>query len=179
MAFRSVWRVLVRRLSTPATTAAFLMSGASGVLMYFHLDQGVLHRMHQLTGLAMVLMVTLHIVKNFKSLVAYLARREAWAAAAVVSIVSGGIAARALYWKVSSPPAASKVRARDVLEYVANAPLGTVAILIRTDVSGLHARLTKQGFTVTASTASLGDVARTAGRPPGEAIVAAMTPVDP
>ena len=179
MAIASAWRLLVRRLSTPATTAAFLLSGVSGVLMYFHLDQGVLHRMHQLTGLAMVAVVTLHIIKNFKPLRAYLGRREAWITAALVFALSGGIAGRALYWKISSPPRSSRPHPRDMVTLVAAAPLETVATLVDTDVTGLRARLTARGFTVTASVTSLRQLAEAAQRPPSDALVAAMTPVGP
>ena len=132
-------------------------------MMYFHIDQGVLHRMHQLTGLAMVAVVSLHIIKNFKPLLAYLGRREAWITAALVVVFSGAIAGRALYWKITVPRDPGP-RPRDMMTLVATARLETVAELVDTDLPGLQARLVAQGFTVTTSVATLEHLARTAQR---------------
>ena len=121
----------------------------------------------------------MHIIKNFKPLRTYLGRREAWITAALVFLLSGGVAGRALYWKITSPPRSSQPRPRDMITLVAAAPLETVATLVDTDVPGLRARLTAQGFTVTASVTTLRQLARAAERPPSDALVAAMTPVGP
>lgn len=167
---------VVRRLSTPVTVAAFLLVGCSGVLMYFHLDRGVLHRMHPLAGLTLVVGGLLHALKNYRSLLAYLKRAEAWVASGIVLAVGGGLAGLALYWTLAKPPQTGP-RARDMLGVVANAPLFELAPIIGTDVADIEARLVAKGITVTSSSATLVDLARIANVTRDDAIIAVLTKV--
>jgi hypothetical protein len=54
----------LRDLATPLTAGAFLLSGVTGVLLFFHLDTGLNKLAHQWLSWALLAGVVLHITSN-------------------------------------------------------------------------------------------------------------------
>lgn len=65
---------LLRIWATPLTIAAFIVMGATGVLMFLHLDSGLNKVVHEWAGWAMVIGVVAHVVLNWRAFSTYFRR---------------------------------------------------------------------------------------------------------
>lgn len=63
--------VLVQRLATPLTTGLFVISALSGVALLLHLAHAVFHGMHEWLSMLLLVPVALHLLKNWRPLLAY------------------------------------------------------------------------------------------------------------
>ncbi len=63
---------MLRKWATPLTIASFIIVGVTGVLWYFHLVTGIARWMHEIIGLAMVVIVGLHLALNWRPFKIYL-----------------------------------------------------------------------------------------------------------
>jgi hypothetical protein len=63
-------------LATPLTVALFLISGVSGVALFFHWAPDLFHSMHEWLGVVLLAPVMLHLWRNWRPMVGY-ARRGA------------------------------------------------------------------------------------------------------
>jgi len=55
---------ITRDWATPLTAGAFILMAFTGMLMFFHLDRGIVHSAHEWLSFAFLLGATLHISKN-------------------------------------------------------------------------------------------------------------------
>ncbi|HEU4669229.1 MAG TPA: DUF4405 domain-containing protein [Dyella sp.] len=66
---------LMHRYGTPLTAGLFLVSAVSGVALFFHWSSASFHRMHEWLSMLLLAPFALHMVKNWKPLLAYAKRR--------------------------------------------------------------------------------------------------------
>lgn len=64
----------LRKFATPLTIATFTIVGVTGVLWYFHVITSAGRWMHEIIGLAMVVVVALHVVLNWRAFKTYFKR---------------------------------------------------------------------------------------------------------
>ncbi|WP_437776855.1 DUF4405 domain-containing protein [Sorangium sp. So ce1097] len=80
-----------RNLVTPFLALIFVPVGASGVLMFFHMADGFTEVLHEVLGLAFVLIIFLHVAINWKSMRSHFGKKIFLIAAATVTISSAGL----------------------------------------------------------------------------------------
>lgn len=66
-----------RAWATPLTIGAFVLSATTGVLMFFHVEQGLQKELHEWLGWALVVGVATHLWVNRNAFVKHLRQRSA------------------------------------------------------------------------------------------------------
>ncbi|MFA5191090.1 MAG: DUF4405 domain-containing protein [Verrucomicrobiia bacterium] len=128
-----------REWVTPITTGAFLLSAATGILLFFHMNSGAIKVVHEWLSWILVGGVALHMVPNFRGLKTCLSTKRgtlivgAFAAIlAVVIFLPAG--------KHGEPPFMQPIRA------LSQAPLTTLAQVAQIPPQQLLERLAKAGL---------------------------------
>ncbi|WP_374654872.1 DUF4405 domain-containing protein [Dongia sp.] len=161
-------RDFIFRYATGATTGLFLVSGFSGLALFFHFQPGLFREMHEWIGLALLVPVSLHLYRNWPAFLGYIRRRTlfiplaaalALAAAFIVPAASSG-----------TGPATGVARIMSGLEM---ATIDEVSTLLATSPAALTAHLASLGYTVSGPGDTLAAIAEKSGRPAREIVMAA------
>lgn len=139
-----------REWATPVAAGAFLLSAATGVLIFFHVDSGLNKVAHEWLSWVLLGGVVLHVIANFGAFKRHLGnRRGQWlmglfALVLLLSFINTG--------DKNAPPFAPPLRA------LSAAPLTTLAQVARIPPEELRARLLKAGLQATSDQQSLNDL---------------------
>ncbi|EIJ33755.1 DUF4405 domain-containing protein [Thiothrix nivea] len=155
----------LRRWATPMTIGAFLLMSVTGILMFFHIELGLIKVAHEWLSWLMVLAVGLHITLNWKMFSRYFSQKPAVAVIGLFTVVMVASMLVPAEERRGPPGRGGAMAATQVLM---NAPLDKLAGVTGNTLEGLQASLQQQGLTVEATTASLGDIARQNGQNPVE-----------
>ncbi|NTV96686.1 MAG: DUF4405 domain-containing protein [Thiobacillus sp.] len=122
---------------TPLAAGAFLLSAATGVLIFFHIDSGLNKVAHEWLSWVLLAGVAFHVAANFAGFKRHLAaRRGQWLMGLFALVLALSFFAPG---ERDEPPFAAPVRA------LAQAPLATLADVARISPDELRARLAKAG----------------------------------
>lgn len=136
---------------TPIVIGAFLLSAATGVLMFFHLDSGLNKTAHEWLSWAMVIGVLLHLAVHFTGFKRYFSQTAGrWIVGAFALMLA--LSFIPLSQQKQEPAFAPPVRA------LSAAPLPVLAQVVGVSAEELQQRLSANGFTVKAGQTSLQDV---------------------
>ncbi len=81
---------MFKSFATSLTTFAFIVMGTTGVLMYFHILDNYTKELHEILGLAFVVIVFAHVFFNWKAMRKYFTKKIFYISAGIISIVSLG-----------------------------------------------------------------------------------------
>jgi hypothetical protein len=142
---------LVRKYATPATAGLSVVSAASGVALFLHIAPPLFHEMHEWLGMALLVPVSLHLQRNWESLLGYIRRRALFVpvAAALTAAVIFGFTALGDHPRPMSPAA----------EMLTGVPLPTLAAVLKTSPGALRTKLAESGYDVPTPNDSLQTVA--------------------
>lgn len=79
-----------RDIATSLTSVIFLVIGTTGVMMYFHILDSYTKDMHEILGLAFVVVVLFHIFFNWKSMKNYFSKNIFLSSVLIIFIVAVG-----------------------------------------------------------------------------------------
>ncbi len=151
-------KTTLRRWATPMTIGAFLLMAVTGIMMFFHIETGIIKVAHEWLSWAMVIAVALHVYLNWTSFSRYFSQKAGVAVIALFAIItvasmfiSGGDERR-------GPPGREGMMA--VTQVLTSAPLDKLADLTGSTVENLQATLQAQGLTIDASMGSLDEIAK-------------------
>lgn len=152
------FRDIVNRYATPFTTGLFAVSAISGVALFFHVGMSVFHGMHEWLSMVLLVPFVLHVWKNWLPITNYL--RRGWLVwPLAVSLAAGAVfAVPAL-----TSGAAGGNPQMAMFKAIAEAPIATVAPVLKTTPEALIARLKDAGVTASAEQ-SLAQAATAAGK---------------
>lgn len=157
----------LRRWATPLVIGSFMLMTITGIMMFFHIEAGIIKIAHEWLSWAMVIAVGTHIFLHWKSFGRYFSQKAGIAVISLFTVItvasmfiSGGDERR-------GPPGgrAGMMAATQVLT---NAPLDKLADLTGSTLEGLQAKLQEQGLTVDANMGSLDEIAKQNQRNPAE-----------
>jgi len=80
---------LNRKYITPLITLTFVITGISGIMMFFHIMDGYTEVLHEFMGLFLVILSMLHIIINWEVLKKHFKKKIFWVAVLVSPIISG------------------------------------------------------------------------------------------
>lgn len=83
-------RDFVFKYATGAATGLFLVSGISGLALFFHFQPGLFKDLHEWLGIGLLLVVGLHLYRNWPAFLGYIRRRTLFAPLAI-SLVLGAV----------------------------------------------------------------------------------------
>ena len=135
---------ILTRWATPLTLGLFAVSAVSGVALFLHTAQGVFHEMHEWLSMVLLLPFVLHVWRNWTPLVNYVKRKALWAPLGVSLAAAVAFAAPALVGEGGgvSPMAAVRL--------LTQAPLESLAPVLKTTPEALRGGLEKRGYKVAA-----------------------------
>ncbi len=131
----------LRNWSTPITIGAFLITGLSGVFIFFHVGEELFHDAHQWLGLALVVGGLLHIVKHWKPFTRYFKRRPSMTVIALLLVAATGVMAISGHEDEHGP-------VRAVMHNIEESSISALAALQHRQPEELRQRLTRSGFRV-------------------------------
>jgi hypothetical protein len=136
---------------TPITAGAFLLSGVTGVLIFFHLDTGANKFVHEWLGWLLLAVAALHVIANYGGLKTHLAslRGKILLGIFVVALLASFIP---LGGERDEPPFMQPIRA------LSQAPLTTLAQVAKITPAQMRERMTKQGLQPASDQQSLSDL---------------------
>lgn len=161
-----------RKHATAATAALFLVIGASGVLLFFHLGETLVKNLHEWLGLGFVVVAGLHVWRNGGAFAKLMTRPATHGAFAIALLAAGGFMAAAGQEGGGGNPM------RQFVDAAENAPLTAVAPVLGISERALVLRLTEAGIPVVSTNISLKQLADRSGKPLPELFKAAVTIAD-
>ncbi|MCB1334620.1 MAG: DUF4405 domain-containing protein [Roseivivax sp.] len=130
----------LRRWATPLTMATFLITGVTGIVLFFHAGGTTARVAHEWIGMAVMVVFLAHLALNWRAFTAYFKRPLA------VGIMVTGLVVTLL----TSVPVTSSQQGgpnpRQLFGAIQAAPLHTVAELAGQDTDGLVTRMRQAGF---------------------------------
>lgn len=136
---------------TPITAGAFLLSGVTGILIFFHMESGANKFVHEWLGWLLLVGAALHVAVNFAGLKSHLASMRGkvvlgvFAAALVASFIPIG-------GESGEPPFMQPIRA------LSQAPLTTLAQVAKVTPEQMREKMMKEGLQPTSDQQSLSDL---------------------
>lgn len=152
-----------RKWSTPLTIGTFLFTGVSGVLLFFHLGEGLVKEAHEWIGIAFILGALLHVKTNWAPFKRYFSL-------GLPRAVMASVLAGSLVFMVASGHEEGGNPMIAAIKTLEKAPLSMVAQLQSRDADELHMLLEAEGFQVADNTTSLQTIASDSGRSERELI---------
>ncbi len=150
----------LRKWATPLTAATFLVTGITGVLLFFHAP-GTLSRVaHEWIGLAIMAVVVLHLAINWRPLKGYLRRPVGGA------ILALGLVATVLTGIPLTSESGPSLSPGVVFGTMETAPLSALAGVTGKAPEDLVSKLRNAGFDAAAPSASPAEIATANARSP-------------
>lgn len=145
----------LRTVATPLSLIVVLGLGITGLLMFFGV-KGPLNDLHEWVGIAFLVVLLLHVMRNWKSFLFMLKPWHAKAIIAVVGIALLGVSANLL---LNAKGGASHGGPWLVANKVATAPIATAAPALGLSGEAVVAKLKAKGIVVRDTQESLAEVA--------------------
>jgi peptidoglycan/LPS O-acetylase OafA/YrhL len=142
--------IIQREWVTPITAGAFLLSAATGILMFFHADTGLNKAAHEWLSWVLLGGVALHAMANFAGFKRHLGTRRGQVLVGVFALAL--LFSFAPLGKKGEPPFAAPIRA------LSQAPLATLAQVAQVSPEQLRERLMMAGLQPKSDQQSLSDL---------------------
>ena len=162
---------ILQRYATPLTAGLFLVSLISGVALFFHVWPSVFHSMHVWLSMVLIAPFVLHLWRNWRPMISYLAKPAFSAAMAVCLVAALGFG----FASASGGGRRGLAQFALVQALTASTP-AKLAPALGTDADTLVATLKARGFANAVVDAPLTNIAANSGKDNGElasALVAA------
>ncbi|MEI6847113.1 MAG: DUF4405 domain-containing protein [Chlorobiaceae bacterium] len=146
----------IRLWATPLAAGTFFILTVTGVMMFFKIQAGYIHPVHEWLSWAMVIGVTFHTIVNWKTFTAYFARKPAFAimlSCAIITALSVGL------------PASQKENPRmKMTRALESAKLAAVAAVAGQNSTELTSKLEKKGIMESGPDMTIHEIARKNGK---------------
>lgn len=146
-------RFSVRSWATPLVVGSFLLMGASGVAMFFHVETGLMKGLHEWAGWILLLGAGAHLWLNRRAFSSYFRRPVA------VGIMGVGAVLVGLSLLPLAPDGGPGATVEAVLGAVARAPVSVLAELTGQEVEAVVAALDAAGLPGAGAESTLADLA--------------------
>lgn len=159
----------MHRYGTPLTAGLFMVSAVSGVALFFHWSSATFHRMHEWLSMLLLAPFVLHMVKNWKPLLAYAKRRTLLIPLLLSVVVAVPFALTAGKGRAGNP-------ALQTVALMTRATLEDLAPIIGTAPEDLLRQLQARGYQASSTHDTPVDIARASAVPANEVLFALMPP---
>ena len=159
-------RLLPRAVITPITTALFTLVSLTGLLMFGHGEHHAIKGMHVFMGVLFVPSALVHLALNWRCFVSYLRKP----ATIVLGVCTSVLIVFLLIGRNAGQ--AGELPPLDVLRLLETAPLAHVVPLVGMEAEQAAEVLRGRGLSVVNVEQTIGDIARTNGRPVPEILSA-------
>lgn len=146
------------RYATPLTTGLFVVSTLSGLALFFHWQPAVFHGMHEWLSLVLLAPFALHMVRNWRPLLAYARNGTLVLALAICALISAPFAVGGLTGSGEGGNPAMRT-----MRLMTLTPLDDLAPVLKTTPEALRATLAAHGHPVGAGDDTLAAIATSSG----------------
>lgn len=143
----------LRAWATPLVVGSFLLMGATGVAMFFHVETGLMKGLHEWAGWVLLAGAGAHLWLNRRAFLSYLRRPVA------VGIMGLGVLALGAGVLPLEAEGGPGVAVEAVLAAVEGAPVSVLADLSGRDVAGVVAALEGAGLSGVEADSTVSDLA--------------------
>lgn len=140
-----------RDIATSLTTTVFFVVGTTGVLMYFHILDKYTKSMHEILGLAFVVVVFGHIFVNWKAMKNYFSKKMFLSAVFITALVALGFIYNSSTQKGENPKGL-------ILQSVLKAPINISSEVLSVGFEDAKVKLEKAGISING--ASIDEIAK-------------------
>ncbi len=148
---------LPRRFVTPVTGVLSLVIGVSGVMLFFHVGEGLVKGVHEWLGMAFAVAMLVHLAMNWKAFKHHFRKPAAWFGTTIVSAIS----VMFLVASLSSEPHANPTRS--ILQGIETAEVYDLAPVFKLSQSELTQRFGQAGVEIETGHESLRELAGKSG----------------
>ncbi|MDF0534048.1 DUF4405 domain-containing protein [Shewanella sp. A32] len=149
-----MFKMGIRHWSTPLVIGVSMVVGSSGILLFFHLSEGLIKSMHEWLGLLFVVAMLLHVMNHWSPFKRYFNQKLSNTIVAAVVVIACSFIVSAGTGGAKGNPA------KRMLAVVQQAPLTAVAMLEQQPVEQLIAKLTAEGVKVDSPSQNLEQLAK-------------------
>lgn len=149
----------LRRYATAVTAATFIVVGVSGVLMFFHVGEGLLMGAHQWLGMLFVAAAVFHVVRNATAFTKLMAKTRTKVLFAVVGLAS-------VFFMTMAGVNGGGNPMKAFVGVAGEAPIATLAPVLGLETGELVARFKAEGISISDPGQSLTEIAKSQGVEP-------------
>ena len=150
--------------ATPLAVGAFIISGVTGLLIFFDLELGIIEPVHKWLSWLLVTGVILHLISNWKQFTGYLSNKPAISiigAALIVTVAS----LLPIFGEKEEGKEGGKERSGIIAaQLLESSSLETVALVVKTTPSLLVEQLKKSGILVNDTSLTIQQIASSNGK---------------
>jgi hypothetical protein len=147
---------LPRKVITPIIGALSLVIGISGVMLFFHLEEGLVKGVHEWLGMAFIMVMLAHLALNWRTFKQYFTKPAAWVGASVVSAITVMFLTASLSMPHENPM-------RSVIHSVETTAISDLAPVLKITPAEIEQRLSQAGVTVESDSETLEELAGKSG----------------
>ncbi|MBE0531703.1 MAG: DUF4405 domain-containing protein [Rhodospirillales bacterium] len=160
----------IQRYATAATASLFLVTGVSGVLMFFHVGGKMFTSLHEWLGLLFLVAAALHLVRNGRGMIKLMKTARARVLFGLTGVAAAAFIAASMGAAASNPFV-------DLAHAVEKAPIAAVAPMLGVSVEDLAVRLRGAGVDVTGADQTFAELAAGQGVALPRLLAAAVRPM--
>lgn len=140
-----------REWATSLTTVGFFVMGLTGIMLYFHIFNNHVKLLHELLGLAFVIIVLGHVLVNWNAMKSYFSKRIFYTSVALMFFVTSAFIVQSL----NQPPSGKGI----ILTSIMKAPVKDVFKVLNINENEAKKVLETKGIVVQSNQQSLEELA--------------------
>ena len=153
-----------RKWTTPLTIGCFIIMSVTGLLMFFHLDQGLNKLLHQWASWVFVAGVITHVLSNWATFPRYITTEPIGKALIVIAVIVLSLSFYSWGSEKDQPPSVL------AMKMLVRAPISQLAPLVGKDSATLMSRFSTAGIAIQNEDATIESVAKGDKKIQGKAI---------
>lgn len=147
--------------ATPLAIGAFIISGVTGVLIFFHIETGLVEPVHKWLSWLLVGGVAAHVLANWKAFGSYFSKNTALAIIGASTLLTA--LAVMPFLGEGEDEHLEKRAARSAMRALGSSSLETLTLVLKENPAALEAQLASKGLKNVAPSMSLAEIAAANG----------------
>lgn len=146
-----------RKIVTPITGVLALVIGVSGVMLFFHLGEGLVKEAHEWLGVAFAVVMLVHLALNWKAFKHHFRKPAAWVGSGIVSAIS------VMFLVASLSSASHENPTRSIMRSIETTAVSDLAPVFKISQSEMVQRFGRAGVEIETGRETLQELAGKSG----------------
>lgn len=154
-----------RKVVTPLTAALSLVIGISGVMLFFHVEDGLVKGVHEWLGMAFAVVMLIHLAMNWKAFKQHFKKPAAWVGTGVVTVISVAFIVSSMLQPNESP-------VRSIIHSIETTAVYDLAPVFKVSHLEISQKLDEAGVVIITGQETIQELAENSGVDPRRLVVA-------
>ncbi len=163
-----VTNYLPRKFVTPITGVLSLVIGISGVMLFFHMGEGLVKGVHEWLGIAFAVIMLAHLALNWNAFKHHFKKPAAWVSTGVVTAIT------AVFLVTSISSGSHENPMHSIERSIVTTSVSDLAPVFKISQSEMKQKLGQAGIEITTGRETLQELASTSGVAPRRLIATLM-----